>query len=603
MRISRWLSMACILHSDLLLAQQAPQAEQMGQASPMAGELKVEILSPPPGAFLAGDNRTILVDGGASSFGGVRYLDMIFVLDSSKSLRHNDPNNFLEAGAVGLVENLSPKSDIQIGVVSFSFSAQLLQPLTKNRTDAIEALQNLHRDGGTDIADGIESALAELEANARPGSSQVIMLFTDGRSSKRKARKATENARSRGVAVHTMLLGTDEKGTEILGEIASTTGGSFVQVTDPALLPEAFINLRTTGVDSVALELNDGKRVPASLAGGAFSGQLTLSPGENRIRAIATALDGSIATTEISVTSGPPNCASLSLQALRDGLPTSSIDDRSIEIVVDASRSMWGRMEGEPKMVVAKQTLLDVSQGIGANSLLALRAYGSKSNSNKNDCSDSELLVEFGSDNREQIGSAINQLQPLGQTPLAYALNQAGADFESIDGEKAVVLVTDGIESCGGDPVAEASALQDEGIAIHVIGFGMGSAEDEDTASLDAIAQAANGRFFMAGSSEELKNALAGSVGTSFRIFDGPRLAARGVLGSGEPILLPEGQYLVELESSPPRELAVSLVPGETLTLTLEKQEQDVTEHRQRQVVGYTPCPTQDSAQESFAGR
>ena len=67
--------------------------------------------------------------------------------------------------------------------------------------------------------------------------------------------------------------------------------------------------------------------------------------------------------------------------------------------------------------------------------------------------------------------------------------------------------------------------------------------------------------------------------------------------------LLPEGQYLVGLETSPPRELAVSLVPGETLTLTLEKHEQTVTERRQRQVVGYTPCPAPGPAKDSFAGR
>lgn len=599
MRIATWLMLASILQPCASFSKEFTEPELNGITRQAAGELKVEILSPAPGQFLAGDNRSILVDGGASSFGGIRYLDLVFVLDNSKSLRHTDPENFLSAGAVGLIENLSPKSDIQVGVVSFDFKAGLLQQLTANRSDAVKALQKLDRDGGTNIADGIEAALAELDARARPGSSRVIMLFTDGLSNARKARRAMEEAKARGVAVHTMLLGSDEKGVKMLQEIAGGTGGSFVQVTDPAMLPEVFLNLRTTGVDSVALVVNDGEPVPAQLAGGSFSAKVMLQPGENRITAIAEGIHGTTATTEVRVTSGPPNCASLQLRALRDGLPTASINDRAVEIVVDASRSMWGRMQGEPKMVVAKRTLLDVSRDFTGPSHLALRAYGNSSESQQNDCSDSELLVAFGRNNREQINQAIEELRPLGQTPLAYALSQAARDFDGIEGEKVVVLVTDGIESCGGDAELEASALWDNGIAIHVIGFGLDNAADEDTASLDAIAQAAGGRFFLAGSSEELQRALADSVGTAFKVYQGPRVVASSVLGSAEPILLPEGQYVVELDSSPPREMTVTLVPGERLTLTLEKEQQHVTDRQQRQVVGYTPCPPSGLAQYS----
>lgn len=601
MRIAPWLALACMLQTGILSADEIFEPEFNGPS--VNSELKVEILSPAPGTFLQGEDRAVVVDGGASSFGGIRYLDLVFVLDSSKSLRRTDPDNFLSKGAVSLIENFSPKSDIQIGVVSFSFDADLLQPLTSDRSAAIQQLNNLKRDGGTDIADGIESALAELEANARPDSTRVIMLFTDGRSSERKARRAMENARARGVAIHTLLLGDDEDGAEILREIARGTRGGFVQVTDPAKLPDAFLNLRTTGVESVAVRVNDGAPVPATLAGGSFSADVTLEHGENRIMAIATGLDGRTATTEVRITAGPPNCASLELQALRNGMPTASIEDRAIEFVVDASRSMWGRMEGEPKMVVAKQTLLGVSQDFSGPSHLALRAYGNRSASENKDCRDSELLVAFGRDNRAQINKSIEGLRPLGQTPLAFALNQAARDFDGISGEKAVVLVTDGIESCGGDPVAEANALRNQGVAIHVIGFGLGNAKDEDTASLDAIAQAGNGRFFLAGSAAELKDAIVGSVGTAFRIYEGPRVVASGVLGSDEPILLPEGEYLLELDSTPTREVPITLLSGERLTLTLEKYNEQFLNRQQRETVGYTPCPMAAPGEASFAGR
>jgi len=554
------------------------------------GELRVEILSPSPGQLLTTGETFIVVEGGASNFGGVHYLDLIFVLDSSKSLLHSDPRNYLSAGAIGLVESLSPESDIHIGVVGFNTKGKLLQPLTQDRGIAVGALAGLKRTGATDVATGIRTALAEFDKDARADSSRVIMLFTDGQSNARKAREATEEAKAQGVAVHTLLLGSNEKGAEILQEIAMGTGGSFIQVRDPAKLPDAFLNLRTTGVESVTLRVNGGAPTSTRLAGGTFTGRVSVDPGENQIVAVATSLNGNTARSMLTVTSGPPNCAALDVVAMRNGLPTMSISERTVEIVVDASRSMWGRMEGEPKMVVAKDILRPISDWEPGELNLALRAYGHASASELKDCTDSQLLVAFGEDNREQIREAISGLRPLGQTPLAYALNQVADDFGDIRGERAVVLVTDGIESCGGDPVAAARALSNQGITIHVIGFGLGNIKDEDTASLAAIAQASGGRFIMASSAEELKEALAGTVGTAFDVYSGNTLVASGALGSGEPIMLPEGEYRVQINSSPPQEVQVSLVPGERVTMTLEDREGVVSHFEEHTTVGYTPC-------------
>ena len=75
---------------------------------------------------------------------------------------------------------------------------------------------------------------------------------------------------------------------ELLEEIAQSTGGTFVWVLDPAKLPEAFLNLRTTGVDTVTLSVNDSTPVSARLAAGTFTGTVPLQVGENRIVALAT---------------------------------------------------------------------------------------------------------------------------------------------------------------------------------------------------------------------------------------------------------------------------------------------------------------------------
>jgi Mg-chelatase subunit ChlD len=554
------------------------------------GALQIEIQSPSIDFTVTSGETNVEVEGIASAIGGVRYLDMIFVMDTSQSLRSTDPNDFRSAGAIGLVKSLSPRSDIKIGVVSFDSRGALVQPMTSERDRVVEALQSLQRSGSTNLAAGLLTALKELETNGRPDSSRVIMLFTDGKSNEKRAYDAAVQSQFQGVTVQTLLLGSDAKGTSILDTVAWATGGSFVQVTDPTLLPKAFLDLRTTGVDSVTLSVNGSEPVTAKLAGGTFTGNVPLEVGENRIIAFATSLDGQTQESIVTVNVRDASCAALEVAAVKEGRPVISLNDRSVEIVVDASRSMWGRMHGEPKMVVAKEILQDVSYWFPEDLNLALRAYGSTSPTESNNCADSTLLVPFGDENREPIRHAIAGLRPLGQTPIAYALNQAARDFGTLQDDRALVLVTDGIESCGGDPVQAARELREQGITVHLIGFGFGNTADEDTASLQAVANASGGHYVTAGSAEELKEALVQTVATSFSVFKGSTEVANGSLGSEKSIFLPEGNYRVELNSSPRNSVQISLAPRDQLTLTLEKQGDLVSHFERRDRMQHRSC-------------
>jgi Mg-chelatase subunit ChlD len=552
--------------------------------------LQVEIQSPSAGHTVEGGVTSVDVEGIASAIGGVRYLDIMFVVDTSSSLRRSDPSDYRAAGAIGLVENLSPKSDIKIGVVSFDGQGQTAQSMTSNRDAVKDALRLLPRSGSTNIAAGITAALAELERNGRPGSSRVIMLFTDGMSNKNKAYDAAVEATKKGIPIQTLMLGKDPKGSKILDTIAWATNGSFIRVSDPSKLPEAFLNLRTTGVDSVTLSVNGSAPVPARMAGGAFSGSVPVNIGENRIVAFATSLDGNTQESEIFVNVRDSSCAALEVTALNDGKPALSLNDRAVEIVVDASKSMWGQIDGRSKMEIAKTTLEEVSYWLPDDLDLALRAYGSTTASNKNNCADSSLLVPFGESNREYVRHAIAGLRPTGQTPIAYALNQAVRDFGTLSSDRTLVLVSDGIESCGGDPVAAAYALRKQGIIVHLIGFGMGNAKDEDAASLQAVANASGGRYVTASSAEELKSALAETVATSFSVYQGNVEVASGSLGSADVMLLPEGDYRVQLHSTPPVEAQVRLAPRDSVTLTLEKSGGVVSPFEQRGELPHTSC-------------
>jgi Mg-chelatase subunit ChlD len=579
-----------ILVCGSVAAESGAEEPDSNSSPTLRGGLQIEIQSPSVDFTASEGETTVEVEGIASAIGGVRYLDMIFVMDTSQSLRSTDPSDFRSAGAIGLVRNLSPRSDIKIGVVSFDNKGALVQPLTSVRDKVVEAIRELPRSGSTNLAAGLLRALSELKDNGRPDSSRVIMLFTDGKSNEKKAYDAAVQSHFQGVTVQTLLLGSDTKGTSILDTVAWATGGSFVQVKDPTMLPKAFLDLRTTGVDSVTLSVNGSEPVKAKLAGGTFSGSLPLEVGENRIIAFATSLDGQTQESIVTVDVRDASCAALEVAAVKEGRPVISLNDRAVEIVVDASRSMWGRMHGEPKMVVAKEILQDVSYWFPEDLQLALRAYGSTSPSDSADCADSALLVPFGDQNREPIRAAIAGLRPLGQTPIAYALNQAARDFGTLQDDRAVVLVTDGIESCGGDPVQAARELREQGITVHLIGFGLGNGADEDTASLQAVANASGGRYVTAGSAAELKEALVQTVATSFSVFKGNTEVANGSLGSDKSIYLPEGDYRVELDSSPPQSVRVNLAPRDQLTLTLQKKGDFVSHFERRDRMEHRSC-------------
>lgn len=561
-----------------------------GTALAQERSLQVEIHSPAAGHTVEDGSTEIEVEGFASAIGGVKYLDIVFVMDTSSSLRSSDPQDYRAQGAVGLIRNLSPKSDIKIGVVSFDKKSDLAQPLTHDREAAINSLLLLPRSGSTNIAAGITAALGELEKNGRPGATQVIMLFTDGMSNKSKAYDAAVEATKRGITIQSLMLGRSSKGGKIMDTIAWATGGTYLPVDDPAKLPEAFLNLKTTGVDSVTLSVNGSEPVAAKLAGGTFIGTLPVATGENTITAFATSLDGDTRETEIIVNVRDTSCAALEITAMDDGQPAISLDDRAVEIVVDASNSMWGQIDGRSKMEIAKTTLEEASYWLPADTDLALRAYGNTSSHDQVNCSDSSLLVPFGESNRDYIRQAIAGLRPRGQTPIAFALNEAGRDFDGSHSNRSIVLVSDGIESCDGNPVLAATNLRQNGIVVHLIGFGMGSAADEDAASLMAIANASGGRYVTAGSAAELKSALEETVATTFSIYDGDVEVGGGSLGSADVMLLPEGEYRVVLHSSPAVETTVQLAPRDGVSVVFEKRSDTISSVEQREQLPYTAC-------------
>jgi Ca-activated chloride channel family protein len=151
-----------------------------------------------------------------------------------------------------------------------------------------------------------------------------------------------------------------------------------------------------------------------------------------------------------------------------------------ILFVFDGSQSMFARWETGAKIDVAKRLMTDMLDSLNAipnkNFQLALRIYGHQYKFPPQVCDDSRLEVAFGDDNIGKIKQEINNLIPSGTTPIAYSLQQAGYDFPPCgDCRNIIILITDGIEECDGDPCAVSRMLQERGVTLKpfVIGVGL----------------------------------------------------------------------------------------------------------------------------------
>lgn len=178
----------------------------------------------------------------------------------------------------------------------------------------------------------------------------------------------------------------------------------------------------------------------------------------------------------------------------------------NILFILDASGSMWGQVDGVPKIDVAKQVLTALLKDLPKDARIGLMAYGHRT---KGDCKDVELLVPIGANPPDKVASRLTAITPKGKTPLAYSLEQSVPLFKSLAGQNnSVILISDGIETCGGDPVKAAAKLAaaNIGVKVHVVGFDVKGAELQQ---LESIAKAGKGRFFEAQNAAGLKTAFA----------------------------------------------------------------------------------------------
>lgn len=238
----------------------------------------------------------------------------------------------------------------------------------------------------------------------------------------------------------------------------------------------------------------------------------------------------------------------------------------NIAIILDASGSMRAQVDGKTKMDIARDAVSGTIQGLPAETQLTLRTYG---NQRTMDCSDLSLIRPLGTHDRAKLLEDLVGINPAdrGMTPIAASLDALKGDLQAAKGFTAVLLVSDGEESCDGDPVAAAQALAQTNpqLRIHVIGFDIGDAAASDR--LRAIAQIGGGSYFDARNPEELASAMQEAVQVGYSVLnDAGNVVKTGQVG-GAPLSLPPGRYTLRLDSEEQTIEAQANVSPEGLTV------------------------------------
>jgi len=186
------------------------------------------------------------------------------------------------------------------------------------------------------------------------------------------------------------------------------------------------------------------------------------------------------------------------------GNPTSEITD--LMLIVDYSGSMNAKMkDGAAKVASAKKCVGDLVGKLPDDLNVGLIVYGTNK---KRGCGDIDVVQPLGPLDKASIKAKIDSYNATGMTPIAASLELAGKELAKSKGGPAIVLVTDGAETCHGDPAGVAAKLAAQfGVrfGINVIGFGI---EPQEKAQLADIASKGHGKLLTVENASELASAL-----------------------------------------------------------------------------------------------
>jgi Mg-chelatase subunit ChlD len=190
-------------------------------------------------------------------------------------------------------------------------------------------------------------------------------------------------------------------------------------------------------------------------------------------------------------------------------------DVTDLAIILDCSGSMKELTTGrEAKMAVAKRVVADLVQKIPEGLNVTLVIYGHEVYGGAEDPRNCQAvkvarpLAPLDASGKLELAQMIARLQPTGATPIALSLKTAGQELAKNKSLCGLVLITDGLETCHGDPAAEAAMLVANlkvTFGVNVVGFGV---KPEENVALKAIADAGKGKYYAAQDAKALTDSI-----------------------------------------------------------------------------------------------
>ncbi len=285
--------------------------------------------------------------------------------------------------------------------------------------------------------------------------------------------------------------------------------------------------------------------------------------GDHEIRYVTGRSYTTLARRPIRIT---PGTAPAVLSVRRSGGDQSATTAAVFELILDASGSMLKRNSGERRIEIARKALTRlIEDSLPASSQAALRVFG---HLEPNSCR-TDLVVPVGPLDRSSMSAAIAAIDAknYAKTPIGDSLALVADDLAGSTGPVNVILVTDGEETCDGDPARAIADLKAKGIdvQVNIVGFAIDDVMLKDT--FREWARLGDGRYFDAGNLEELTSGLVATLDPRFEILDagGERIAVGAV--NGPAVELESGDYTIRLLDGASSEKTISLTAGQELVV------------------------------------
>jgi len=288
-----------------------------------------------------------------------------------------------------------------------------------------------------------------------------------------------------------------------------------------------------------------------------------LAVGEYELRYKTGDSGTTLARDELEVTPAKQEPGLLRVTTAKSTLETGG----AVEIILDASGSMLQRIGSERRIDIAKQTLTQLTSSvIPAGTPFALRVFGREASSCQSD-----LDVPLRPLDASAVASKVAALEAKSgaKTPIGASLEKVAADLSTVKGERLVILVTDGEETCGGNPRRAIEKLRKNGVnvRVNIVGFAV---DDAKIATMfRQWSMAGNGAYFDARDAAGLNEALTSAIQPAYEVLDAQKKVVAEGLTGGEPVALLPGSYSVSLKGQNAHSRSVRVRAKETVSVQL----------------------------------